>query len=224
MKKVLVIFSIVVSLALMAASPAAAQFGGFGKKKEEKSGGGASQADVEVQQEKLVKSFVASQENLLQAQSLVADALGLKGEKEKLDAERKALGSGSADKKSLKRSVGLSEDVQKDIQERMDKGEALSDSGKKLIAQSLIPYSKSVAGVAGMVNDAKSLADGIQGQVKAAGMMGAMKVKKTFDVGLYIAPKVPGLAAGMTKQLASIVKFAKKNGVDIPSEATDLIP
>ncbi len=223
MKKLLVILSIVISLALAAASPAAAQFGGLGKKKEAKSGGGASQADVEVQQEKLVKSFVASQENLLEAQSLVADALGLKGEKEKLDAERKALGSGSADKKSLKRSVGLSEDAQDAIDKKMEAGEALSDSGKKLIAKSLVPYAKSVAGVVDMVNDAKTLADGIQGQIKSAGMMGAMKVKKTFDVGLYIAPKVPGLAAGMTKQLTSMVSFAKKNGVKVPKEASDLI-
>jgi len=222
MKNVLAICSVVVSLALMVASPAAAQFGGFGKKKEEK-GGGASQADVEVQQEKLVKSFVASQENLLQAQSLVAEALGLKAEKEKLDAERKALGSGSADKKSLKRSVGLSEDAQEAIQKKMKAGDALSDSGKKLIAQSLVPYAKSVAGVTDMVNEAQALVDGIQGQVKAAGMTGAMKVKKTFDVGLYIAPKVPGLAAGMTKQLASTVSFAKKNGVKVPKEASDLI-
>lgn len=223
MKKLLVILSIVISLALAAASPAAAQFGGLGKKKEAESGGGASQADVEVQQQKLVKSFVASQENLLEAQSLVADALGLKGEKEKLDAERKALGSGSADKKSLKRSVGLSEDAQDAIDKKMEAGEALSDSGKKLIAKSLVPYAKSVAGVVDMVNDAKTLADGIQGQIKSAGMMGAMKVKKAFDVGLYIAPKVPGLAAGMTKQLTSMVSFAKKNGVKVPKEASDLI-
>lgn len=223
MKKLLMFSSLVLSLALMASSPAVAQFGGFGKKTEEKSGGGASQADVEVQQEKLVKSFVASQESLLQAQSLIAEALGLKGEKEKLDAERKALGSGSADKKSLKRSVGLSEDAQETIQKKMDAGEALSDSGKKLIAKSLVPYSISVAGVAGMVIDAKTLASDIQGQVKSAGMAGAMKVKKAFDVGLYIAPKVPGLAAGMTKQLASMVSFAKKNGVKVPKEASDLI-
>ena len=84
-------------------------------------------------------------------------------------------------------------------------------------------YALAIAGVAGMVNDAKTLADGIQGQIKSAGMMGAMKVKKAFDVGLYIAPKVPGLAAGMTKQLASMVSFAKKNGVTVPKDASDLI-
>lgn len=216
-------FLLVIATLFVLAGQADAQFGGLGKKKKDDAGGGASQADVELQQENLVKSFVGTQRNLLEAQAMVAEALGLKSEKEKLDAERDSLGKGNVDKKSLKKSVGLTEDAQKAIQKKMDAGEALSDSGKKLIAQSLVPYAKSVAGVNGMVNDAQTLADGIQGQVKAAGMMGAMKVKKAFDVGLYIAPKVPGLAAGMTKQLASMVSFAKKNGVKVPKEASDLI-
>ena len=212
-----------VGVALVFAGTAEAQFGGLGKKKEEKGGGGASQADVELQQEKLVNSFVTAQQNLLEAQSLVAEALGLKEEKEKLDVERKSLSSGNVDKKALKKTVGLTENAQKAIQKKMDAGEALSAEGKTLIAKSLVPYAKSVAGVAAMVDDAKNLADGIQAQIKSAGMMGAMKVKKAFDVGLYIAPKVPGFATGMVKQLGSMVSFAKKNGVKVPKDASDLI-
>lgn len=211
-----------VLIAMLVANPALAQFGGLGKKKEAK-GGGASQADVEVQQEALVKSFVGAQQNLLEAQSLVAEALGLKAEKDKLDAERDALGKGNVNKKSLKKTVGLTENAQKAIKKKMEAGESLSDEGKVLLGKSLVPYAKSVAGVAAMVSDAQNLAKGIQAQVKAAGFSGAMKVKKTFDVGLYIAPKVPGLATGMVKQLGSMVSFAKKNGVDVPKEASDLI-
>ncbi len=214
--------ALIVGLAVVLGGTAEAQFGDFGKKKEAK-GGGASQADVELQQERLVKSFVGAQQNLLEAQSLVAEALGLKEEKDKDEDERGVVGQGNVDKKALKKTVGLTENAQKAIQKKMDAGEALSAEGKTLIAQSLVPYAKSVAGVVAMVDDAKNLADGIQAQIKSAGMTGAMKVKKAFDVGLYVAPKVPGFATGMVKQLGSMVSFAKKNGVKVPKEASDLI-
>jgi hypothetical protein len=222
MRKAIVVLTQSILLAFIAVAPATGQFSGF-EKKDAGSGGGASKADVELQQEQLVKKFVGAQRNLLQAQALVAEALGLKGDKEKLDAERDALSKGNVDKKALKKSVRLTKDAQKAIDKKTAEGKALSDTGKKLMAKSLVPYAKSVAGVTGMVGDAKTLADGIQAQIKAAGAMGAMKVKKAFDVGLYVAPKVPGLAAGMTKQLGSMVSYAKKNGVRVPKEATDLI-
>jgi len=214
--------AICVSLALLLSTPAAAQFGGFGKKKED-SGGGASQADVELQQENLVKSFAGAQVNLMEAQSLLAEALGLKELKETLDAERDAFGKGNVDKKALKKSTGTTKDAQKKINEKMKEADELSDESKALLAQSMVPYAQSVGGVVAMVQDATNLANGIQAQIKSAGMMGAMKVKKTFDVGLYLAPKVPGFAKDMTLQLKDVVSYAKSNRVEIPADASALL-
>lgn len=213
-----------VFVGLVFTSSASAQFGGLGKKKDDGGGGGGkSQAATELQQETLVKNFVAAQGSLLEAQSLVAGALGLKKQKDKLDAERDALGKGNVNTKILKKSSGVTAGAEKAIQKRIDSGAVLSDEGKKLMAKSLVPYAKGVVGVTKLVGDAKTLAEGIQAQIKSAGVMGAMKVKKKFDVGLYVAPKVPKLSGDLVKQLGSMIAFAKKNGVGVPKEATDAI-
>jgi hypothetical protein len=218
-----ILLAVLVSLMVAAAGTSSAQFGSLMKKKDSGGGIGASQGDVEAQQSQLVKRFVGAQEDLIDAQSLIADALGLKEEKEKLDTEAKALGTGNVDKSSLQKSVTLTENANKAIQKKIDEGATLSDKGKVLLGKSLVPYAKSVTGTGGMVADAKILADGIQGQIKAAGMTGAMKIKKAFDVGLYLAPKIPTFAGGQLSQLKKMIDFARKAGVKIPKDVNDAI-
>lgn len=218
-----ILLAILVIVMVAVAGTSSAQFGDLMKKKDSGGESGASQTDVEAQQTQLVKRFVGAQEDLIDAQSLIADALGLKKEKEKLETEGKALGKGNVDKSSLQKSVAVTENANKAIQKKIDEGATLSDEGKALLGKSLIPYAKSVTGTAGMVGDAKNLATGIQAQIKAAGMMGAMKVKKAFDVGLYLAPKIPTLAGGQLSQLKKMIDFARKTGVKIPKDVNDAI-
>ena len=52
-------------------------------------------------------------------------------------------------------------------------------------------------------------------------MMGAMKVKKTFEVGLYLAPKIPGLSGGQLTQIKKMIDYARKNGLPIDKEVSD---
>ncbi len=125
-------------------------------------------------------------------------------------------------KDTVERIVNQSKENQKQIDKLDLKTLELSAEGKKLVAQSLVPYAQSVASTAAMVIDAKNLAEGIHAQVKAAGFAGAMKVKKTFEVGLYLAPKIPGLSGGQLTQIKKIIDYARKNGLKVDKNASEL--
>jgi len=210
------VFAISAAVMAFGSTPVSAQFGDLmNKVAGSESEAGVSQRDVEAQQEQLIGRFMDAQNELSTAQHLMLSALGSKEAAAAAEAEAADLKGKSMSKKLIKEKIQSTEDNQKKINELAKDNAELSVEGKKLFAQSLIPYAASVANTAGMVQAAMGLADGIQAQLKAAGMMGAMKVKKSFDIGLYLAPKIPGLSGGQIKQLGSMVSFARKNGVEI---------
>jgi len=219
MKRFLIMLVASISFVALLAAPASSQFGGLMKKKE--SGGGASKADVELQQEKLVKSFLLAQKKLHHAQRLILEAGGKKDEAIEAQEDADTYSGKDQSKDLVERTVNRSKENQKQIDELDLKTLELSAEGKKLVAQSLVPYAQSVASTAAMVIDAKSLAEGIKAQLKAAGFAGAMKVKKTFDVGLYLAPKIPGLSGGQLTQIKKMIDYARKHGLPIDEKVAD---
>ena len=75
-------------------------------------------APDEAAQEALVRRFVSSQSHSLQAQTSFARAFGLAEQVQLLEAERRALSSGSVSVDAMKKSVSVSEAAQAAINER----------------------------------------------------------------------------------------------------------
>ena len=221
MKRIIFLTVMVAAVATLSAAPAFAQFGDLMKKKD---GGGSdsgtSQKDVELQQEQLVKRYIAAQSELSHAQSLMLGALGAKKKSAEAEAVAKDLAGEAMSKKVMEKSSQNTAENTKEINKLKGETVEFSAEAKAQFGKSLIPYAKSVANTAAMVGDAKNLATGIQAQIKAAGMMGAMKVKKTFDMGLYLAPKIPKLSGGQIAQLGDLVEFAKKHGIKVDDSVT----
>jgi hypothetical protein len=54
-------------------------------------------------------------------------------------------------------------------------------------------------------------------------MMEKLKVKETADVILYLAPKVGPDVQSMISTGTKYVTYAKKNGVEVPKNAADVL-
>jgi hypothetical protein len=82
---------------------ASAQLGGWDKMLLGSGDSEASHESVEREQGEFMAGFISAQQELMEAQSIVAEAFDLKGEKDKLDAERRAFGQGNVEKKQIKK-------------------------------------------------------------------------------------------------------------------------
>ena len=182
---------------------------------------GGSTAGVEAEQTALVKSFSISQSSLVEAQILIAEALGLKESRDALEAVSATMGKGNTEpsKDAIKKSIQTTNEANENISKMIKEGATLDAAGKKKLAQSFAPYAVSLAAGGTMVPEAFALAKVIEEEVKSASIMSVLGIKKTFDVGLYLAPRIPGHFANQGEQLQSVMAFARNNNVEIPSEA-----
>ncbi|MDR2637217.1 MAG: hypothetical protein LBB55_02670, partial [Zoogloeaceae bacterium] len=117
----------------LSASPAYAQFGDLADKvtggKKEKSSENTSASNVKISSD-LVKHFVAAQKLVLDAQISFAKSFDLADQVQLLEAEKKAISSGSVDKSVLEKSVTISDRANKAIEEKIKAQPALNASSK----------------------------------------------------------------------------------------------
>ncbi len=52
-------------------------------------------------------------------------------------------------------------------------------------------------------------------EVKAAGMMGAITLKKKLDTGLFISTKSPGLIKDILSTAKKLLTYSKENNIEI---------
>jgi hypothetical protein len=60
--------------------------------------------------------------------------------------------------------------------------------------------------------------DSSKNEIQAAGLMGAAKLKKKLDAGLYVAPKIPGLIGTTAKNAKGLITYGKKNKILDPDD------
>ena len=97
-------------------------------------------------QDALVATFVSSQTEVLQAQSLLSQAYGLKDQAKLCDDQVTALKSTSVDKDTLKRTVEVSEATNKLITAQQNSRDKLSATEKQYYVQSLPHLARGIAG------------------------------------------------------------------------------
>lgn len=182
----------------------------------------SSDADLGTSQQALITDFVGSQREILQAQAFLERAYGFKDKAELLQAQQKALSSGPVDENSLKKTVELSQSANKQIAAEQAKQGALTSQEKAAYTASLPHFADGVIGTAKTVTASQNFASSAEsgGGSGLAGMVaGADKLK----VGLYIAKVTPAYSKELYSVFKKTVMIGRKNGVTIPTNATNAL-
>lgn len=166
----------------------------------------------------LVKSFIASQTEVLRAQSLLAQAYGLKDEAKLCDDQAEALQSTSVDTDTLKKTVEVSDAANQQITSEQQKQSALTAEEKQYYAQSLPHFAKGVIGTHDVIEKAASFTSSLKnsGSSMASLGMGIGKLKS----GMYVAKATPAYSKNLFDVFRKTMSISRSNGVKTPSDAT----
>ncbi|MDG2442402.1 MAG: hypothetical protein P8M13_03985 [Luminiphilus sp.] len=219
------ILSIFATMALVLTQLPAAQAGPFDKFKKAIPGMGGdetpqlSAADALDQQAELMEQVTKSLTNLASAQTLMAEALGLKEEaaiasQNATDLEAGGL-TGSDD---MEKRLASSDTVTDAIEAKMAEGEQLSDESKKIFASSLPPYG---VGSVGMVTSAKSAATTASNLTSSADPQILAKMDELKSI-VSFGKAAPSIISGFKDTTGSILKFAQANNIDTSELEADI--
>ena len=219
------IFSIFATMALVLTQLPAAQAGPFDKFKKAIPGMGGdetpqlSAADALNQQAELMEQVTKSLTSLAGAQTLMAEALGLKEEaaiasQNATDLEAGGL-TGSDD---MEKRLASSDTVTDAIEAKMAEGEQLSDESKKIFASSLPPYGVDSVG---MVTSAKSAATAASNLTSSADPQILAKIDELKSI-VSFGKAAPSIISGFKDTTGSIIKFAQANNIDTSELEADI--
>lgn len=196
-------------------------FGGFGLPKiGGKKGAGVSKDDVIGQQKELLTKYIGSTLEIIAAQKLMLQAFGFKDEAAALETEAKIIGSGNVSSKEIKKVKAKTDESQELIDKQIEEGKALSDEGKKYYAKSLPHYVIGVLLAKEVVPATKNCAEGAKKVISNGSLMEKVKLKKAFDVVLYLAPKVGPDLKNLITTGSKYITYAKKNDIDVPKDTS----
>lgn len=171
-----------------------------------------SGVDASALQEALVRDFLLASTSINMAQEKLLEAFGKKDLVSQLVTlrEKVLMADGTPSKEDLKKITELTKEATAAVKSSVDSEQSLSDEGKVLYRES-IPHM--VAGSVGIAKLSKSVGeftDSAKNEIKAAGVMGAMKIKSKLDAGLFVAPKIPGLIGSTANTTKMLITYGKK--------------
>jgi hypothetical protein len=209
MNKVIAVALVSISLALPVVSHA--QFGGLGKmlggNKESPSAG----TDLVGQQDKLTGNYIAAGKDVVTANGHLAEALGIKAQA--INASATSNSFSASDIENQDKAISADATA---VSEALKSGASLKDSASKMkFSQGLISLVSGVKKYMGMRDDVKNFSS-------ALSSASPMQLPK-LQAGAYIAKSIPTSVSNLSTVLKSAVDFAKRNGVEVPADATSLI-
>lgn len=173
-------------------------------------------------QDALVKSFVASEIEVLTAQSLLEQAYGLKDQAKLCDDQAKALQSTSVDSDTLEKTVDVSNQANQLITDQQGKESKLSDEEKQYYIQSLPHFAKGIIGTHDVVSKAATFTSGLKNSGSNVGSLlsiGASKLKS----GLFIAKSTPTYSKNLFDVFRKTVTIGQSSGVKAPADVTSAL-
>jgi hypothetical protein len=187
-------------------------------------GSAAAPAAAGASTEGLVQRYVQASTSVNTALRELALAYGLKEHAAKLDAEIAALQSGAvSNKDSLKKNSQVSSEAQAAVQERMDKGEALSEEGKKHYAAAWEPYILGVKTARTLPDEANNFRSAAKAQMDSASPVEKAQVMSKLSAGTWLAGEVPGFVSRATTGFGQLLSYAQKNNIPVPNDATSVL-
>ena len=178
----------------------------------------ASSSDAMAAQDSLVKTFIGSQTEVLAAQALLSRAYDLKDQADLLDAEQKALQSGSLDTDALKKTVDISTKANAAIAAQQGKQTVLSAEGKQYYAQSLPHFAKGVIGTQQVIAQAEKFTSAAKGSMSGLSALTSGMTK--LKAGAYVARATPSYAKTLFNVFRKTVSISRSNNIAVPSDAT----
>jgi len=177
-------------------------------------GGSASSADLGNQQDALVRNYVAANKDVLNANTHMAEALGLKDQAATAKATSDALTEG-ATKDSLEASnkaVSASTDA---VAVELAKQPVLDAKSKSTFSAGLV---KLAAGVTKYVVVGKNVKDMSSGLSSASPTM-----LPKLQSAVYIAKSFPGSMSNVSTALKNAIAFAQSHDIPVPDDATQAL-
>ena len=169
-------------------------------------------ADAGGLQDALVRDYLTANSSIQKGQALLLEAFGKKQDAAE-EEQKQASISGKASKDEVKRQIALTKEAQEEIAKSMEEGIELTEEGKAKYRES-IPYMiQGAVGISKLAQTASEFIDSSKNEIKSAGVMGAVKLKKKLDAGLFVAPKIPGLIGITAKNAKSLITYGKKNKI-----------
>lgn len=212
------------AIALVIATPAAAQFGKLGGALGSALGGGSDAATSPDQAKKelgaLGVEFAAAFGAMLQAESFTAKALGLKEEADKLDATAAYYSKGNVDDYGqLSRDIDVSEDARAKIDEKMRDAREVDAQAKEHLTAAVPHYASGMLHSAALpgkytewVNRAQATVNGASRNPLAAVSMVGL-VQQVPQV-LTVSTKLPTLIQKWGMLTKTFVTFSEKQKVN----------
>ena len=210
MKKIV---AISIAASVLAVTPLShAQFGNLlGSVKSITGSGSGGGSDIGVQQDQLVRSYVAAGKDVSTANSHLADALGIKAQV--IDATATSDSLSAKDIEAQDKAISANTAA---VSEALKSGATLKDAeAKAKYAQGLLLLATGVKKYVGMEKDAQGFTSGLSN-------ISPLQLGK-LQAGVYVAKSAPTSVTNLTNVLKSAVDFAKSNGVEIPQDATSLL-
>jgi hypothetical protein len=219
------LLAIGVATALATAHSSLAQFPSLPKAPSMGTSSSASPAeDLGPQQEQLVRAYVAADIETLQGQARLAEALDLKDRAAKLDAEVKALSSGSTQSADeLKKADTVINDAQPEIDAKLKQHDTLSKNAMASYGKGLEHLALGVVGTVKLKDEANTFQQSVQAQMSKASLQDRAALTSKLAGGTYVAGHLPGHLKGVTGGLQSAVSFAQNHGIPVPASATDVL-
>ena len=89
----------------------------------------------------------------------------------------------------------------------------LDEDGKKELRKSYVPLAKGTYAMTKLGEAAKDWSKSAKDEIKSAGAMGAIKLKKKLSAGLYIVKTTPKIIKNWADTSKSLIAFGKEQGI-----------
>lgn len=170
----------------------------------------APAADLTGQQASLIGAYNKANQQVVTAESTLAQALGLKTEAEKLKANSKALTEGATSDSLSAANVAISENATA-LVDKLKENPQLDKNSKVLYAKGLIELVGGVKKYTGLSKNVSDMSSSLSANpMAAANLQPAVTVVKDF----------PSSMTKLKDTLTAAIAFAKTNGIPVPADAT----
>jgi hypothetical protein len=179
---------------------------GFGK-----SASTAPTADLGGQQTQLVQAFVAANKDVLNANSKMAEALGLKDAAvaSKATADSLTEGATKDNLDAANKEVSTSTEA---VAAQLKKGPQLDTAAKATFGVGLVALASGVVKYVGVGKNVSDMASGLKGA--------SMMQLPTLQSAVSIVSKFPDSMTTVSNALKNAITFAQNNDIPVPADAT----
>lgn len=226
-KKLIVVTTILAVVAGMAVPSGAIDLpGGVGKDvpggDTDEPAQASNDASAEVAQVEIVRKFDGVLTGLIQAQALLRQAFDIADESAAKGSDAEALGlENCEDQDCLEAKIGMSERNQVEIDKALEEGRELDDEGRKVYGEALPLYARATIDMGKLVPEVGEWSKTAQKEIKDAGIRNARAVRKTLQVGMYVARRTPALAKAFSSATKGVVTYGNAKQLDT-SAANDV--